>query len=100
MRTTPFPLCSRTAILAEIDSAHVDDTVWRWLEREVTEVLEIPVAELLDPARHATETWQLDGWPRAAQVSFIRIGEHKLWGLSYRVVRQLLPRLLAGEWAV
>ncbi|WP_165903705.1 NUDIX hydrolase [Hymenobacter gummosus] len=74
--------------------------VWRWLEREVTEVLEIPVTELLDPARHATETWQLDGWPRPALVSFIRIGEHRLWGLSYRIVRQLLPRLTAGEWAV
>ncbi|GAB3834879.1 NUDIX hydrolase [Hymenobacter jeollabukensis] len=74
--------------------------VWRWLEREVTEVLEVSVAELLDPARHATEDWQLDGWPRSAPVSFIRIGEHKLWGLSYRIVRQLLPRLTAGEWAV
>lgn len=74
--------------------------VWRWLEREVAEVLEVPVAELLDPARHATETWQLAGWSRAVPVSFIRVGEHKLWGLSYRIVRQLLPRLLAGEWAV
>lgn len=74
--------------------------VWRWLEREVAQVLEVPVTELLDPARHATETWQLPGWPQAAQVSFIRLGEHRLWGLSYRIVRELLPRLLAGEWAV
>jgi 8-oxo-dGTP pyrophosphatase MutT (NUDIX family) len=74
--------------------------VWRWLEREVTQVLEVPVAELLDPSRHATETWQLAGWPGPALVSFIRIGEHQLWGLSYRIVRQLLPRLLAEEWAV
>ncbi|MCC3157250.1 CoA pyrophosphatase [Hymenobacter sp. 15J16-1T3B] len=74
--------------------------VWRWLEREVLEVLEVPLSELLDPARHATEHWQLPEWPRPAPVSFIRIGEHKLWGLSYRIVRQLLPRLTAGEWAL
>ncbi|GAB2959828.1 CoA pyrophosphatase [Hymenobacter coalescens] len=74
--------------------------VWRWLEREVVEVLEVRVADLLDPARHFTEEWQLDGWPRPAPVSFIRLGEHKLWGLSYRIVRGLLPRLQAGEWAI
>ncbi|AYA38698.1 CoA pyrophosphatase [Hymenobacter oligotrophus] len=74
--------------------------VWRWLEREVEEVLEVRVADLANPAHHATEHWQLEGWPRPMPISFIRIGEHKLWGLSYRIVRPLLPRLLAGDWAV
>ncbi|OON69066.1 NUDIX hydrolase [Hymenobacter sp. CRA2] len=74
--------------------------VWRWLEREVEEVLEVRVAELLDPARHFTEDWQLAGWPRAARISFVRLGEHKLWGLSYRIVHELLPRLQNDEWAV
>jgi hypothetical protein len=66
----------------------------------VEEVLEVRVADLADPAHHATEHWQLDGWPRAEPVSFIRIGPHRLWGLSYRIVRGLLPRLLAGEWKI
>jgi 8-oxo-dGTP pyrophosphatase MutT (NUDIX family) len=73
---------------------------WRWQAREVEEVLEVPVAELLDPTRHFTEQWQLPQWPQPAPVSFIRLGEHKLWGLSYRIVRELLPRLVAGEWGL
>lgn len=73
---------------------------WRWQTREVTEVLEVPVTELLDPARHFTEQWQLEGWPQPALVSFIRVGAYQLWGLSYRIVRNLLPRLTAGEWEV
>ncbi|WP_400193776.1 NUDIX hydrolase [Hymenobacter sp. B81] len=75
--------------------------VWRWQTGEIEEVLEVPVSALLAPGAHATETWQLPDWPRAAPVSFYRVaGGHQLWGLSYRIVRGLLPRLLAGEWEV
>ncbi|GAA4375630.1 CoA pyrophosphatase [Hymenobacter koreensis] len=74
---------------------------WRWQTSEIDEVLEVSVPELLAPGTHATEMWQLEGWPRAAEISFYRVaGGHHLWGLSYRIVQQLLPRLLAGEWAI
>lgn len=74
----------------------------RWVVQatEVAEVLDIAVADLLAPERHATETWQLPGWPAPALVSFYQVGPYPLWGASYRMVRQLLPRLLAGEWEV
>jgi hypothetical protein len=39
-------------------------------------------------------------WEKAQQVSFYRIGEHRLWGLSYRILQPVLARLVAGEWDV
>ena len=29
-----------------------------------------------------------------------QIGEHRLWGLSYRILDPIIARLLAGEWEV
>ena len=40
--------------------------------------------------------------PAAAlpQVSFYQVGAHRLWGLSYRILHPIIPRLVAGEWDV
>ncbi|QHJ09232.1 NUDIX hydrolase [Hymenobacter busanensis] len=75
-------------------------TTWHWQTAEIDEVLEVPVRELT-AENHATEMRQLPGWPQPAEVSFYRVaGGHQLWGLSYRIVRGLLPRLQAGEWEI
>ncbi len=74
--------------------------VWRRQEEEITEVLEVPIDELTRPEAHGEETWQFPTWPEPRRVPFYRIGEHKLWGATYRVVQPLLPRLLAGEWDI
>jgi 8-oxo-dGTP pyrophosphatase MutT (NUDIX family) len=74
--------------------------VWRRQETEIAEVLEVPISALLEPATQGEEVWHLPGWPGGRRVAFYRIGRHKLWGVTYRIVRLLLPRLLAGEWDV
>jgi hypothetical protein len=37
-------------------------------------------------------------WPDPVRIAFYRVGPHRLWGLSYRILHPVLPRLLAGEW--
>jgi hypothetical protein len=39
-------------------------------------------------------------WQKAEQVSYYRIGEHRLWGLSYRILQPIIPRLVGGDWNV
>jgi hypothetical protein len=39
-------------------------------------------------------------WEKAERVSFYQIGRHRLWGLSYRILHPVIPRLVAGEWNV
>lgn len=58
---------------------------------EVAEVIELPLATLLDPTSLAEETWELAGAPR--QVHFFRHGEHKIWGATARVLSKLVDIL-------
>ena len=51
--------------------------VFRPSPAEVAEVIEMPLALIIDPASLAEEIWELQGGPR--QVSFYRHGEHKVW---------------------
>ncbi len=74
--------------------------VWRRQEAEIAEILEVPIAALTAPAARGEELWQLPEWPKPRRVAFYGIGPHKLWGVTYRIVEPLLPRLVAGEWDV
>ena len=71
---------------------------WRPSAGEVAEVLEPTVAALADPANRGSSVEQFPGWPAPARIEFIRVGPHRLWGASYRILAPLLPRLTAGEW--
>ena len=71
---------------------------WRRQEREIAEVLVVPIADLQRADLRGEEMWQLPGWSIRRRISFIRIGAHKLWGATYRILDPLIPRLLAGEW--
>jgi 8-oxo-dGTP pyrophosphatase MutT (NUDIX family) len=73
---------------------------WEFQAGEVAEVLEVPLRHLAEPATYGQEEWQLPGWPQPTLVSFLRVGSYHLWGASYRILRPLLPRLLAGEWEI
>jgi 8-oxo-dGTP pyrophosphatase MutT (NUDIX family) len=73
---------------------------WRRQESEIAEVLEVPIDDLAHPETHREEPMQLAGWPEPRLIPCYRIGEHRLWGATYRIVHPLLPRLLAGEWPV
>jgi 8-oxo-dGTP pyrophosphatase MutT (NUDIX family) len=71
---------------------------WHFQPTEIAEVLEVPLRHILDPANAGQELWQLPGWPTPELISFWRIGPYHLWGATYRILHQLLPRLLAEEW--
>ncbi len=71
---------------------------WRRDEREVAEILEVTLEDLLLPEAQGEEQVTLPGWPGPRTFPFTRIGPHVLWGATYRILHPLLPRLLAGEW--
>jgi len=70
--------------------------VWKRQEREIAEILSVAVADLARNELRGEEVWQLQGGPR--RTTFVRLGPHKLWGATYRILNPLVPRLLAGEW--
>ena len=67
--------------------------------REIEEILDISIADL-NPDNHDEEMWTFPEWPEPRKVSFYRIGPHKLWGASYRILQPLLSRLASGEWQI
>ncbi len=60
---------------------------------EVAEVLEVPLAHLLDPATRREEVWSLRG--EDVCVPFYAVGPHKIWGATAMVLCELLA--LLGE---
>ena len=75
-------------------------TTWKRQETEIEEVLEVSVDELIDPAKHAEEMWQLPGWPEPRVIPFYRIGKYKLWGATYRIVGTIFTWLSEHDGAV
>ena len=92
-RTTGFRI---TPFLARI----VPPPAWRPDTAEIAEVIEVEVAELLRPELHERAMERFPGWPEPHEVAFIRIGPHRLWGATHRILLPLLPRLAAGEWSM
>jgi 8-oxo-dGTP pyrophosphatase MutT (NUDIX family) len=73
-------------------------TIWRPDPTEIAEVIEAPVEDLLRPEAHG-ESWErLPEWPDPVRIAFYRVGQHRLWGASYHIVRPLLQRVVAGDW--
>ena len=60
---------------------------------EVAEVIEVPLAHLLDPETVREETWTIRDLP--VRVPFYQIGPHKVWGATAMVLAEL-TRLLAA----
>lgn len=73
---------------------------WRRHEEEIAEVLDIPIAELLAPGAHGHQVRHPPGWAEPRTFPHYRVGGDQLWGATYRIVHPLLPRLIAGEWAI
>lgn len=85
-----FPYLARVAVPSE----------WRIAEREVAEVIDVRLSELTRPGAHDRMIDRFPTWEKAQQVSFYRVGVHRLWGLSYRILHPIIPRLVAGDWNV
>ena len=73
---------------------------WQIAEREIAQLFEVKLSDLTRPGAHDRMIDRLPTWEKAQQVSFYQIGPHRLWGLSYRILHPIIPRLVAGEWDV
>jgi 8-oxo-dGTP pyrophosphatase MutT (NUDIX family) len=71
---------------------------WRPQEGEIAEVVELPVAELARPEVRAEEVRAFPTWPAPRRIRLWRVGGHEVWGVTYRILEPLVPRLLGGEW--
>jgi 8-oxo-dGTP pyrophosphatase MutT (NUDIX family) len=71
---------------------------WQIAEREIAEIVDVKRTDLTRRDAHDKMIGRFPTWEKAQQVSFYRIGEHRLWGLSYRILQPVLARLVAGEW--
>jgi 8-oxo-dGTP pyrophosphatase MutT (NUDIX family) len=68
---------------------------WRPQEREVAEVLEVPLPHLLDPANLVLDRRQLpDG--RLTTTESFQWGKHLVWGATARILRNFLEVALGG----
>ena len=73
---------------------------WQIAEREIAAIVDVKLTDLTRRDGHDKMIGRFPTWEKAQQVSFYRIGEHRLWGLSYRILQPVLARLVAGEWDV
>ena len=72
----------------------IQPVTWQRDEREVAEILDVSVAGL--PVAEV----RAENAPGDRQAPCYRVGEYRLWGVTYRLLSPLVPRLLAGEWAI
>lgn len=73
---------------------------WQIAEREIAEIVDVTLNDLMTPGGHDKMIERFPTWQKAEQVAYYRVGEHRLWGLSYRILQPIIPRLVAGEWEV
>jgi 8-oxo-dGTP pyrophosphatase MutT (NUDIX family) len=73
---------------------------WCHQSGEIEEVIEVRVGELAQPDARGEGPQHSPDWPTPRIVPFYRVGRYRLWGVSYRILHPLLPRLVAGDWSV
>ena len=73
---------------------------WRPQPTEVAALLMPSVAGLGDPARRGLHAFRSTYFPKPLEVEGIDVDGHVLWGMTLRMLDDLVPRLLAGEWDV
>jgi 8-oxo-dGTP pyrophosphatase MutT (NUDIX family) len=73
---------------------------WQLAEREIAEIIDVKLNDLLRPDGHAKTIERFPTWQQPQQVSSYQVGSYRLWGLSYRILHPVIPRLMEGEWDV
>jgi 8-oxo-dGTP pyrophosphatase MutT (NUDIX family) len=75
-------------------------TEWRLDATEIVGIL-TPAVELLgDPARRETLRFRSSRFPDGLIVQGVALEGHVLWGMTLRLLDELVPRLLADEWRI
>ena len=73
---------------------------WRPDPAEVAELLDVPIAQLARPEARGSSLETFPTWPVPQRIDWLLVGNHRLWGASYRIFEPLMPRLLSGEWTI
>ncbi len=76
------------------------DTSWRLQQDEIVGVLTPAARALADPAARAMLPFTSQRFPEPLLVDGIDVEGHVLWGMTLRLLDDVLPRLLTGEWEV
>jgi len=76
------------------------DTTWRLQETEIVGLLTPTVRALADPAARARLPFTSRRFSEPVLVDGIDVEGNVLWGMTLRLLDDVLPRLLAGEWDV
>lgn len=89
--TTAYRICP---FLARIDPPE------RWnCSKEIVEVLEVAVDDLMRPEAHGEDMPDFPEWTGPRPLPFFQLGPHRVWGATYRILQPLLPRLQADDEA-
>ncbi len=75
-------------------------TTWCLQEAEIVGILTPPARALADPEARATLPFTSIRFSEPLYVDGIDVDGHVLWGMTLRLLDDVLPRLLAGEWQV
>lgn len=70
-----------------------DGLAWTPDAREVAEVFAVPRAVLEDPANRGETMIHYAGWDGPRPFPCIRVEGRVIWGLTYRILERVLPRL-------
>lgn len=70
--------------------SYQDPYPYRVAEREIAEIIELPLARLRDPRIYHQEDWQHRG--RMLPVDFYQLDGHTIWGMTAAILKQLLLR--------
>jgi 8-oxo-dGTP pyrophosphatase MutT (NUDIX family) len=73
---------------------------WQLAEREIAEIIDVKLSDLLGPDAPSKRIERFPTWQQPQQVSSYQVGSYRLWGLSYRILHPVIPRLMEGEWDV
>jgi 8-oxo-dGTP pyrophosphatase MutT (NUDIX family) len=75
-------------------------TIWRSDATEIVGILTPPVELLGDPERRETLRFSSSRFPEGLLVEGLALEGHVLWGMTLRLLDELVPRLLADEWRI
>lgn len=78
----------------------IQPVAWERNEHEVAEIIDLSLAELVDAEVLDEDAGLLADASAPRRTPFYRVGDDQLWGLTFRILRGVIPRLLAGEWKV
>ena len=62
---------------------------------EIAEVLEVAIHDLAKPEARGEDMDGLPTWTGPRPLPFVRVGQHCVWGATYRILQPLVQRLLA-----